>query len=83
MRITSVIAVVLMIASVTVTGCSNFFDVVPVSAPTTIVVTQESDTSNYISWTAVAGATGYKVYRSTSVSSNYEVCTTITGGSVL
>jgi len=51
---------------------------IPPAVPTGLTVTSAGYNSNKISWTAVPGATGYAIYRSTSASSGFVKITTRT-----
>lgn len=54
---------------------SEYTDIVSakpeISAPTNLEVKQLSNNSNSLTWSAVPGACGYEVYRSTSITGNY------------
>ncbi len=53
------------------------------SAPTNVKATPNSVTSIKVSWSSVKGASGYKLYRSTSKSGTYSLVTTTTSTSYI
>jgi len=71
-------------------GESNFTEIfstktllAPLSAPTGVIATAISTNSIQVTWDAVAGASSYKVYRSTTATGSKTVLDTVTGTTYL
>lgn len=75
-----------VIAYNTLTGteyCSKYSNIVSmlnIKTPTSLSITSK-DTSAKISWTKVSGATGYRIYRATSINGKYKSIKAIKGSS--
>jgi len=78
-RTTSIAAIIIGLALIFVLSACDRESILPggvLSAPTNLIASATSSTIIHLSWTAVLGATGYNIFRSTSASGTY---TTLTG----